>query len=201
MTLVKKKLFSLLLGLCLMVCAGCAPTSSPGLPPADYPLELLFSSGAGAWRTVLTLNDDGSFSGFFSDSNLGETGKDYPNGTVYLCSFTGRFSAAEKTDIHSYPLTLEEVTSDRPGGEDRIEDGILYVNAGPYGLYNDHIDGKMSRSFVLYTPDTPTEGLDEELLSWWPGRYEDAPPKTLSCYALYNVEAGTAFFTYPQTMN
>lgn len=191
----KKKLFSLLLGLCLMACAGCAPTSAPGLPPADYPLSFLFSSGAGAWGTRLTLNADGSFSGFFSDSNMGETGKDHPNGTVYLCSFTGRFSVAEKLDIHSHPLTLEEVTPDRPTEEDRIEDGILYVNAGPYGLYNDNIDGEMSRSFVLYTPDTPVSGLDEELLSWWPGRYEDAPPTSLSCYALYNVEAGTAFFT------
>jgi len=96
---------------------------------------------------------------------------------------------------------LEEVTPDRPGDEEWIEDGILYVYAGPYGLYNDSIDGQMSRSFVLYTPDTPNAGLDETLLSWWPSRFEESPPKTLNCYALWNADAGTAFFTYPQTMN
>lgn len=192
-----KRFSSLLLAalLCLLLPAGCTKPSTPSLPEAEYPMELIFSSGAGAWRTMLTLNSDGSFSGMFSDSNLGETGEDYPNGTVYLCSFSGRFSLSEKLDVHSYPLTLEAVTLDRPGGEEWIENGILHVSAGPYGLYNDNIDGQMSRKFVLYTPTAPILGLDEDLLSWWPGRYEPTPPETLNCYALWNVEAGTAFFT------
>jgi len=186
---------------CALLLAGCTQKPAPALPEADYPMELIFSSGAGAWRTILALNEDGSFQGRFSDSNMGETGKDHPNGTVYLCSFSGRFSISEKLDDHAYPLTLEEVTPDRPGGEEWIEDGILYVYAGPYGLYNDSADGRMSRSFVLYTPDTPISALDENLLSWWPSRFEETPPETLNCYALWNVEAGTAFFTYPQTTN
>jgi len=198
---VKKKLFALLLGLFLLFCAGCAPKPVPGLPPADYPLEFLFSSGAGAWGTRLTLNADGSFEGQFSDSNMGETGKDYPNGTVYLCSFTGHFSLSEKLDIHSYPLTLEEVTPDRPAGEEWIDNGILHVSSGPYGLYNDYTDGKMSRNFMLYAPTAPVFGLDESLLSWWPGRFEENPPETLNCWALWNVEAGTAFFTALQITN
>lgn len=196
-----KKLLIALLGLSLLFCAGCTQTAAPTLPEAEYPLDMLFSSGAGAWGTRLTLNADGSFEGQFSDANWGETGKDYPKGTVYLCTFTGRFSPQEKLDIHSYPLTLEEVTPDCPTGEERIEDGVLYVCAGPYGLYNDSIDGKMSRDFVLYTPTAPIFGLDEELLSWWPGRYEENPPETLSCWALWNVEAGTAFFTDLQISN
>ncbi len=191
----KKRFVVLLLAAALCLLAACTQNPAPSLPQAEYPMEFLFSSGSGAWGTRLTLNTDGSFDGFFSDSNMGETGKDYPNGTVYLCSFTGRFSLSEKLDIHSYPLTLEEVTPNRPAGEDWINNGILHVSSGPYGLYNDNIDGTMSRSFVLYTPDTPISGLDEELLSWWPGRYEQTPPETLNCYALYNVEAGTAFFT------
>jgi len=195
----KRNLLSLLLGLALLLCSGC--TQSTTDLPGEYPMDLLFSSGAGAWGTRLTLNKDGSFQGQFSDVNMGETGKDYPNGTVYICSFTGRFSISEKLDIHSYPLTLEEVTPDRSTGEEWIEDGVLYVVAGPYGLYNDNIDGKMSREFVLYTPSAPIFGLDEELLSWWPGRFEETPPETLNCYALWNVEAGAAFFTHPQAMN
>lgn len=194
----KKKLPALLLSLCLLFLAGCSQTvvSTPTLP-GEYPMNFLFSSGAGAWGTRLYLNADGSFQGQFSDTNMGETGEGYPNGTVYLCSFTGRFSLHEKLDAYSYPLTLEEVSPDLPIGEEQIKAGILYVNAGPYGLYNDNIegDGAMSRSFVLYTPDTPVSGLDEELLSWWPGRYEQTPPETLNCYALYNVEAGIGFFT------
>jgi len=191
----KKKLLAALLSLSLLLCVGCVQTAAPALPEAEYPMDFLFSSGAGAWGTRLTLNADGSFEGRFSDSNMGETGKDHPHGTVYLCSFTGQFTVSEKLDIHSYPLTLENVTTDQPSAEEWIEDGILYVNAGPYGLYNDNTDGSMSRSFVLYTPSAPVLGLDEELLSWWPGRYEENPPETLSCYALWNVDGGTAFFT------
>lgn len=195
----RKKVTALLLATVLCLSAACVQTPAPALPEADYPMELIFSSGAGAWRTILALNEDGSFEGQFSDSNMGEAGKDHPKGTVYLCSFAGRFSLSERLDVHSYALTLEEVTLDRPAGEEWVEDGILYVSSGPYGLYNDYTDGKMSRSFVLYTPDTPIFGLNEELLSWWPGRFEENPPQTLNCYALWNVDAGIAFFTYPNT--
>ena len=192
-----KRMFSLLLAalLCLSLSA-CAKPSASSLPEAEYPLELLFSSGAGAWGTRLRLNADGTFEGTFSDANMGETGKGYPNGTVYLCSFTGRFSPGKPLDAHSCSLTLEEVTPDRPAGEEWIEEGVLYVAAGPYGLFNDYTDGSMSRSFVLFAPDTPTSGLDEDFLSWWPGRYEPSPPDTLSCWGLWNTEAGTGFFTY-----
>jgi len=196
----KEKLIALLIGLSLLFCAGCTQTAAPTLPKAEYPMNFLFSSGAGAWGTRLFLKEDGSFEGQFSDSNMGETGKDHPKGTVYLCSFSGQFSISEKLDIHSYPLTLENVTLDRPAGEEQVKDGILYVNAGPYGLYNDNTDGSMSRSFVLYTPSAPVLGLDEELLSWWPGRYEENPPETLNCYALWNTEGGFGFFTYPDSM-
>ena len=188
----------LTLALCLLT-AACSQQVSP--PEAEYPLELIFSSGAGAWRTVLTLNADGSFRGQYSDANMGETGEGYPNGTVYLCSFSGRFSFGKKLDLHSYPLTLEEVTLDRPAGEEWIEDGVLYVSSGPYGLYNDYLDGAMSRNFMLYAPTAPVFGLDEVLLSWWPARFEPTPPETLSCWALWNVDGGTGFFTDPQTAN
>lgn len=195
-----KRSISLLLAavLCLLT-AACGP--QPALPKTDYPMEFVFSSGSGAWRTILTLQADGTFTGKYSDSNMGETGDGYPNGTVYLCSFAGRFSMSERLDVHSYSLTLEDVTSDLPANEEWIDDGILYVSAGPYGLYNDNVDGAMSRSFVLYAPTAPVFGLDEDLLSWWPGRFEETPPETLSCWALWNVEAGTAFFTDPQIAN
>lgn len=130
----KKKLFSLLLALCLMACAGCAPTSAPGLPPADYPLSFLFSSGAGAWGTRLTLNADGSFSGLYHDSDMGDDGPGYPNGTAYTCSFTGQFLTPEPLDEHSVRLHLAPPTLARPAGEEWIENGIRYFSAGPHGL-------------------------------------------------------------------
>ena len=199
----KKRIASLLVAALLCLLTGCTPKSAPLPENENYPMEFVFSSGAGAWGTHLTLYSDGSFTGQFSDANMGETGKNYPNGTVYHCSFTGTFTMEEPLDIHSYPMTLTEVTAEPTASEEQIVDGVLYVTAGPYGLYNDSIDGdgSMSRNFMLYAPTAPVFGLDEELLSWWPGRYEQTPPETLSCWALWNMDAGTAFFTDLQITN
>ena len=191
---IQKKLIAWMAVLCLLLCSGCAPkTTAPSLP-GEFPMELLFASGSGAWGTRITLHADGSFSGEFHDSNMGETGTDHPNGTVYFCSFSGQFTIGAPSDPYSRPMTLTQVTAE-PTPKEQIKDGVLYVTAGPYGLYNDYTDGSMSRSFVLYTPDTPVEGLNEAFLSWWPGRFEENPPDTLSCHALWNTETGTGFFT------
>ena len=51
--------------------------------PDVFPLEFVFSSGAGAWRTAIVLNQDGSFNGAYLDSDMGDRGNDYPKGDVY----------------------------------------------------------------------------------------------------------------------
>ena len=195
----RKKLIALVLGLTAALCAGCAQTPPPAASaaptdaapaavlPGEFPMEFVFSSGAGAWMTVLTLNADGSFSGQFHDSNMGELGKDYPNGTVYVCSFTGKFIDPVQLDGHSYRMQLTPPVLERPAGDMWIKDGIRYISSNPYGL-----DGGLD--FVFYTPDTPVAGLDEEFLSWWPDRGSSAPI-TLNRCALWNVDAGTGFFT------
>ena len=48
-----------------------------------------FSSGVGAWGTDLEVYADGSFKEVYHDSDMGVTGEGYPNGTVYLCGFSG----------------------------------------------------------------------------------------------------------------
>ena len=64
----------------------------PGfLPFSSEPKNFLFCSGAGGWSTGLKLNADGTFSGEYHDSNMGETGDGYPNGTMYECTFSGKF--------------------------------------------------------------------------------------------------------------
>lgn len=63
----------------------------PGRTP--LPLTFVFSSGAGGWFTELELQPDGSFTGSYHDSEMGEFAEDYPNGTVYVCEFSGRFEA------------------------------------------------------------------------------------------------------------
>ena len=192
----RKSLSALLLILFLL--AGCAPKSQPLPENEHYPMDFIFSSGVGAWHTHLVLYSDGTFTGEFSDSEMGEFGANYPNGTVYHCSFQGKFQREEPLDIHSFPLTLTELTATPTPNTEEITDGIRFVGSAPYGLTG---ESGPSAKFVLYDPTSPILGLDEELLSWWPGRFEESPPDTLSCWALWNTETGAAFFTSLTTTN
>lgn len=153
----------------------------------EYPMDFYFSTGAGAWGTELYLNEDGTFTGYFHDTNMGEFGDNYPNGTVYLCEFSGKFSAAERLDMYTYSVKLEELTLDRPAGEEWIEDGVRYVSSTPYGLEN-------SEDFMIYLPNTPTYMLSEDDLFWWPGRYYEEYT-TLNGYGLYNQNDRSGFFS------
>lgn len=164
------------------------PTETSGdLIGEEVPNEFIFSSGAGGWRTVLRLNKDGSFTGNYSDSEMGSTGEGYPKGSVYVCDFSGKFTDIKK-DGQNYTMKLESLESEKKEGEEWIEDEIKYIYSTPYG-----IEG--GKNFVIYAPDTPLEGFSETFLSWWPGRYsENKDQKTLGFYSICNVETEEGFF-------
>lgn len=155
------------------------------------PLEFVFSSGAGAWQSIITLNSDGSFKGTYNDAEMGSNGEDYPNGTVYTCEFSGKFEEIKQVNDYTYTMTLTEVATEKKEGKEWIEDQIRYIAAGPYGL-------ESGKEFLLYTPETPIKELSEEFLNWWPKRYlqEEQALEKLSCYGIYNKETESGFFTY-----
>ena len=68
--------------------------------PSGTPKEWSLLSGASAWSTELYLQSDGSFSGYYHDSDMGATGDAYPNGTLYESSFSGSFSEINLSLIH-----------------------------------------------------------------------------------------------------
>ena len=71
-----------------------------------------------------------------------------------------------------------------------IEDEIRFIGSYPYGL-------EAGGDYILYSPDTPVEGLNEELISWWPGRFSlDGAPETLESWCIYSLEGGYGFFGY-----
>ena len=161
--------------------------------PDVFPLEFVFSSGAGAWRTVIALNQDGSFNGAYLDSDMGDRGDDYPKGTHYICDFSGQFDNISQIDSHTYSMTLSKITAEKEKGEEWIEDGILNKYSEPYGME----DGT---EYLLYTPDTKIAEVPEEFLKWYPGwNFVDEDGNhsdTLSCYGIYNIKMGYGFFVY-----
>ncbi|MBU5434949.1 hypothetical protein [Pseudoflavonifractor sp. MSJ-37] len=163
-----------------------AVESSQAPEEALFPRTFLFSSGVGAWSTELDVAEDGSFTGSYHDTDMGDTGEDYPDGTVYICTFSGRFSQPERVDGHTYTMRLEDIQQEETDGEAVIEDGVRYVGSGPYGL--DDAD-----EILLYLPGTPKSDMPEGFASWTSYGWGD--DDTLTGWGLYNVAADEGFLS------
>lgn len=142
-----------------------APAVLTALPLPAETVAFSFLSGAGGWSTELQLNQDGSFTGQYHDSEMGDIGEDYPHGSVYVCSFAGEFVDFEKLSEYAYKMNLTNLTTENTTGEEWIEEQIRYVASDPYGL-------EEGSEFILYLPDTPISEVPEEFLIWWPYRFE-----------------------------
>lgn len=194
-----KKFFCLII--CLVILSGCSKTEpvkneeTPNVKtdvklPFEDTLEMVFLSGAGGWGTSISLHNDGSFTGEYHDSEMGDMGENYPDGTVYICEFKGKFKDIEKIDDNSYSLVLEKIDTEVETGKEWIKDNIRYIAAEPYGITG-------GEEFIFYTPEMPIDNLSEEFLSWWPGRLLSSKEsqEKLLVYGLYNKNDGSGFFT------
>lgn len=159
------------------------------LPLPKKTAEFVFCSGVGAWQTLMILNNDGSFSGDYSDTDMGDDGEQYPNGTVYVSDFSGSFGDVEKINEYSYRMKLKNVEIEVDVGKEWIEDGFRYIATGPYGLED-------SEEFILYLPSTPINMVPSEFLIWWPYRFsqDEVKRETLECYGILSVNTGNGFF-------
>ena len=200
----KKKLLVLIacFVFCISILAGCGTKGTSDIPPDTltentdtsikldiFPMNMIFSSGAGGWRTQITLKDDGTFVGDYYDSELGSSGPGFEY-TVYVCEFSGKYEIAEQIDDYSYSLRFTEVTTQKDKDTQWIDDSVKYIYSEAYGVYE-------NTEYVLYTDVTPVEAVSEEVIMWWPYRYnyKEDNIKTLSCYALYNERDGIGFFS------
>lgn len=149
-----------------------------------------FSSGAGAWCTELSINSDGTFKGIYSDSDMGDTGDDYPNGTRYYCSFTGKFGNLEKVDEFTYKMKLVSLLYDDEPDKEEIIDGIRYIYSSAYGLVG-------GTDFLLYLPGAKLAELPEGYRGWVGYYYLESTTETeLPFYGLYNLNEENGFSSH-----
>lgn len=148
-----------------------------------------FLSGAGAWSTELVVSPDGSFTGYYHDTDMGDSGADYPNGTRYECDFSGTFALMEQRDEFTYALRLTSLALKEEPGTERATDGLKLISAEAYGISG-------GDEFMLYSPGSRSEGLPEEFLEWvrMANAWEE-PPETLPFWGLYNLGEQAGFFT------
>lgn len=218
-----RKILSAVLALALLLAAGCAARGENGAlsegtvsqsasgsdeaenteipePEQENPLtdagvlDFVFSSGAGAWSTQLTLLPDGTFTGRYQDMDMGDMGEENPNGTVYYCDFSGSFFQPGKVDDHFWTMSLEYLSTEKEPGEITYEDGVKYVSTGPNGL-------EQAQEVWLYLPGAGTEDLPEEFMSWTTSAFAGEVPEELPFYGLYSVNDQSGFVGYPAEEN
>lgn len=150
--------------------------------------EYSFSSGSGGWATNLVLSVDGTFTGTYSDTDLGATGAKYPNGTRYETNFIGAFADPVKKGAYSYTMKLASLEiTDKPG--ESIEDGVKVVhnNDEVYGLGTPTTSS--SGSFTLYLPGQKKSQLSDNAKMWLYQGGADRAPSTLDFCAIVNSGA------------
>lgn len=158
---------------------------------ADFKdLEFSFCSGVGGWATTMYINEDGSFSGVFYDGDLGITGEGYPNGTMYLCDFSGQFTEPVKVNDYTYSMQISELNYEEKAGKEEIRDGVMYCYSTAYGLDD-------AEDILIYLPGAPLAYLPEEFRSWV-GYYDLSYTEDteLPFYALNNETQQFGFTSY-----
>ena len=171
------------------------PVSEKGFSFAEFKnLNFTFLSGAGGWSTEMTIAEDGTFDGVYSDSDMGSYTNSYPKGVQYYCSFHGKFSEPVRKEEFIYSTTIESISYDYPAGTEEIKDEIRYIYSDAYGLDD-------PREILIYLPGMPIEELPEGYLSWvrnnWFMDSEFTKTETkLPFYGLYNVNSEQGFSSY-----
>ena len=149
-----------------------------------------FSSGVGGWSTELVMGENGTFTGNYHDSEMGDTGEGYPDGTVYGCTFHGQFSDPEAVDEYSWQVQVS-VELDEGQVPETTEDGIRYVTISPYGL-------ERATSVLFFLPGTPVDRLTEGFMAW--SHLEEIAPEAteIPYYAIWNEADEAGFVVYPE---
>ena len=118
-----------------------------------------FSSGAGGWGEEFTIEKDGYFTGLYFDSNMGECGEGYENGTVYSSAYSGHFTDLTRINEYTYEMKLNDIVYKKTPGIEEIIDNTFYIYTPSYCL-------GATDTFTVYLPGTPLEELGAEVRTW-----------------------------------
>ena len=169
--------------------AGASSEAAPSVFEEMSGLEWSFSSGVGAWSTDLHVRADGSFSGEFHDSEMGDIGDGYPHGTVYICVFSGQMSLVEQADENMWKIRIDELKLDDDPDTETVDDGIRFVTTEPYGISE-------GDEMLLYAPGTPVQIFSEEMLLWAHVLDREDPSAELDTWFLSSEKNDSGFVGY-----
>ena len=152
----------------------------------NMPSEYIFTSGAGAWYTSITLDKDGSFTGIYEDSNIGDKGIGYEKGTTYICEFSGKFTNPKQIDSYTYSMNIDFLYIESEIGDLYYENNTRYIGAEPYGITE-------SGEYLIYLPGRPMSESDLNKLNSYISvtLYEGVMPSNMYC--ICNSQDGSGF--------
>lgn len=127
--------------------------------PAEFAGSYVFTSGAGGWGSTITLRGDGSFTGEYSDYDMGVTGPGYPHGSVAVSRFHGTFTAFRRIDDHVWSAELSNVETEKTPGEEWIEDETRYTAGPAVGL-------EPGRDMLFLAPGAAPKHLTHTMKTW-----------------------------------
>ena len=184
-----KKIVLFLAAAVLLVTAACAGAEENSLFDKLRGQTFIFSSGVGGWGNELTFGEDGSFTGDYHDSEMGETGEGYPDGSLYGCVYHGQLTDPVQADEYTWTAGIT-VEPDEGQVPEAIEDGIRYVTSEPYGVAK-------AQTVVIYLPGKPVDQLPEGFLSWSHLQETDPDAKTLPFFAIWSEADDAGFVADP----
>ena len=152
-----KKTIAMILCMILLAAAGTCHAEDETVFSTLAGMEWCFCSGAGGWSSDMIIQADGSFVCDYHDSDMGDTGDAYPDGTLYFATFRGRMSLVEQVDEKTWTIRIDELQKDP--GEEQILDGIRYVPEEYCGLSEGDV-------MTLYAPGTPVSALSDDMQLW-----------------------------------
>ena len=123
---------------------------------------------------------------------MGDTDTEYPNGTVYISKFTGKFTTPTQINDYTYSMQLENLQAEGTTGEEYYENGQRFIYSDPYGFDNADV-------FLIYTPGAPMAELPEGFKSWLLAFMNPNEEQTLPCYGIYNVGGEEGFVGFEDT--
>ena len=146
-----------------------------------------YSSGAGAWSEDFKIQKDGSFYGDFHDSDMGDSGDDYPNGTIYISSYSGHFTDLTKINDTVYEMKLADISYDTEPDSQEYSDDFHYV-------YTKSLCFEGADIITIYLPGTPIKEIPEDVY-WWLSA-QNSSKTELTTIALANLSSQIGIYSH-----
>ena len=166
--------------------AAAQPAAADPLFSQLKDLEFYFASGAGGWRTILHIDVYGSFSGTYSDSDMG-SGENGIHRIQMRCDFSGQFTQPVRVNDYTYSVRIDEIAYEKEAGTDEVVGVTHYYYTDPYGLED-------AEDILIYLPGAPLGQLPQEFRSWV--GYSENTRDELPFYALNNAVHQQGFSSY-----